>query len=97
VDISHWLTIGIVRTAQNDWVHMNVGWQMKSLEYIFVTPRFHHIHHRVAPRDYMANTGTIFSIRDRLFGTYADPDSIRDDPSFRINTKDNPVRLVLGI
>jgi sterol desaturase/sphingolipid hydroxylase (fatty acid hydroxylase superfamily) len=100
VDISPWwmlLTIGVISTVQNDWVHMNVSWRMKWLEYIFVTPRFHHIHHSVDPRHYMANMGNIFSIWDRLFGTYADPDTILDDLSFGINTKDNPMRLVLGL
>jgi len=58
LDISPWwimTALGIISTVQNDWMHMNVTWRSNWLEWIFVTPRYHHIHHSVDPRDYMAN------------------------------------------
>jgi sterol desaturase/sphingolipid hydroxylase (fatty acid hydroxylase superfamily) len=73
LDPSPWwipLAVVTVSTVQNDWVHLNVGWRTKLLEWIIVTPRFHHIHHSAEPLHYMANMGNIFSIWDRLFGTY---------------------------
>ena len=30
---------------RNNWMHMNVTWQSRWLEWLFVTPRYHHIHH----------------------------------------------------
>jgi hypothetical protein len=29
----------------NNWVHMNVTWQSRKLEWLFVTPRYHPVHH----------------------------------------------------
>ena len=101
LDISPWwmlLIVGVISTVQNDWVHMNVSWRCRWLEYLIVTPRFHHIHHSADSRHYMANMGNIFSIWDRMFGTYIDPDTIAaSDLSFGIPTKENTVRLVLGL
>jgi sterol desaturase/sphingolipid hydroxylase (fatty acid hydroxylase superfamily) len=100
LDISPWwilLIVGMISTVQNDWVHLNVSWRLNWLEYIFVTPRFHHIHHSADPQHHMANMGNIFSLWDRLFGTYIDPDTITNDLSFGINTKENSLRLVLGL
>jgi sterol desaturase/sphingolipid hydroxylase (fatty acid hydroxylase superfamily) len=92
------LIVGVISTVQNDWVHMKVSLRWRWLEYLVVTPRFHHIHHSADSRHYMANMGNIFSIWDRMFGTYIDPDTIvASDLSFGIPTKENTVRLVLGL
>ena len=41
-----WIAVAIatISTIQNDWVHLNVSWKTKWINWIFVTPRFHHIH-----------------------------------------------------
>lgn len=46
------------------------------LEYLLITPRLHFAHHH--PNEIYTNTnyGFIFSIWDRMFGTYLDPDQI---------------------
>lgn len=41
------------------------------MERILVTPALHRWHHSVAVRDRDTNFGTIFSVWDRLFGSYA--------------------------
>ena len=100
LDISPWwmaLAIGMISTVQNDWMHMNVTWRSNWLEWIFVTPRYHHIHHSVDPQHYVANMANLFTVWDRLFGTYVDPDTVRSELSFGIGTEENPVRLVLGV
>lgn len=43
------------------------------LSWIVVTPRFHAAHHAVDRHYGNANFSTIFSLWDRLFGTYAEP------------------------
>ncbi len=44
----------------------------KFLERIFVTPRIHRVHHDQVELHQQSNFGGIFSLWDRLFGTYVD-------------------------
>lgn len=46
------------------------------LEYLFITPRIHFAHHHPNEIYTNANYGFIFSIWDRMFGTFVDPDQI---------------------
>lgn len=81
-----------------DWMHLNVPWGSRWLEWIFVTPRYHNIHHSSDPNHYNSNFGSMFSIWDHLFGTYVDPDTC--DPKameFGIGESTNTVRLIAGI
>ncbi|MCX6188737.1 MAG: sterol desaturase family protein [Bacteroidetes bacterium] len=43
----------------------------KILGYIFITPNLHHVHHHYEQPYTNKNYGDVFSIWDRLFGTYA--------------------------
>ncbi len=100
VDISPWwlgLAITVSDAVQNDWMHMNVTWRSNWLEWVFVTPRYHHIHHSDNPQHYEKNLGNLFTVWDRLFGTYFDPDTLETELSFGIGEKENPVRLMLGL
>jgi sterol desaturase/sphingolipid hydroxylase (fatty acid hydroxylase superfamily) len=81
----------------NNWMHMNVAWRSRWLEWILVTPRYHHIHHGDTPRFYMRNFGVVFTFWDRMFGTYADPETVDTDIRFGIREPDNPIRLAIGI
>jgi sterol desaturase/sphingolipid hydroxylase (fatty acid hydroxylase superfamily) len=89
--------IAVSSILQNDWMHMNVSWRSKRLEWFFVTPRYHHIHHSDAPRYYMTNMASLLTVWDRIFGTYADPDEVETPLSFGTGEKVNPVRVVLGV
>lgn len=81
-----------------DWMHLNVTWGSKWLEWVVVTPRYHHIHHSSNPDHYELNLGNNFTFWDRLFGTYLDPDSFdRKQLAFGIGEKPNPVRLIAGV
>lgn len=42
--------------------------------YFFVTPRTHILHHARNPRYLNKNFGAMFTLWDRMFGTYAEPD-----------------------
>jgi sterol desaturase/sphingolipid hydroxylase (fatty acid hydroxylase superfamily) len=59
----------------NHWMHMNFTWRSNWLEYVFVTPRSHQVHHSGSPEHFNANYGVVFSIWDRLFGTWVSPDA----------------------
>jgi sterol desaturase/sphingolipid hydroxylase (fatty acid hydroxylase superfamily) len=89
--------IAVSSILQNDWMHMNVTWRSTWLEWIIVTPRYHHIHHSDNPQHYKTNMASLLTIWDRLFGTYFNPDKVETPFSFGTGEKPNPVRLVLGV
>ncbi|MGE5088239.1 MAG: sterol desaturase family protein [Candidatus Levyibacteriota bacterium] len=51
------------------WVERAFGW-------LLVTPALHRLHHSPDPRKTNSNYGMMFSIWDRIFGTYHRPDPI---------------------
>jgi len=81
---------------QNNWMHMNVTWRSRWLEWVLVTPRYHHIHHSNRPEHHGANLGSRLTIWDQIFGTYVDPEDVRDI-TFGIERAPSPARLALGI
>ena len=91
------LTVTTSHILLNDWQHMNVSWRSNWLECVFITPRLHHVHHSDNLTLSNANFGVIFSIWDRLFGTYVNPDELKEPLSFGIGEKVPLVRLVLGV
>jgi sterol desaturase/sphingolipid hydroxylase (fatty acid hydroxylase superfamily) len=81
-----------------DWMHLNVSWGARWLEWFFVTPRYHHIHHSSDPDHYKLNLGNNFTFWDRLFGTYLDPDRLETrEIAFGIDETPNAVRLIAGL
>lgn len=95
-----WLILGMTALLGPilcGWMHMNVVWRSRWLEWILVTPRYHHIHHSDNPKHYNANLGSLFTIWDRLFGTYVDPESVDSELHFGIGESGNSVRIVLGV
>lgn len=98
--LSPWWTYLAVLSSHmllNDWMHMNVSWQSSWLELILVTPRYHHIHHSDDPALANANFGVTFSLWDRIFGTYVDPETVKQPISFGIGEQVPLVRLVAGV
>jgi len=49
----------------------------KALSYIFVTPNMHKVHHHFTQPLTDTNYGNIFSIWDRIFGTFASVEDTR--------------------
>jgi sterol desaturase/sphingolipid hydroxylase (fatty acid hydroxylase superfamily) len=94
-----WLGIAITVAyiLITDWMHLNVPWGLKWVEWIVVTPRYHHIHHSDNPDHFLKNLAPVFPVWDRLFGTYLDPDEVGADLSFGTGEKTNPARLIFGI
>ncbi|MDR3476728.1 MAG: sterol desaturase family protein [Gammaproteobacteria bacterium] len=60
----------------NNFMHMNVIWKSEKLEWLIVTPRYHHLHHSSNIRLHNGNYAAFFSFWDRLFGTYIDPGKV---------------------
>lgn len=59
------------------WEHTNVKVNLGPLKWVFITPQYHRVHHSATRHCHM-NLGTTFSIWDRMFGTYIDPDTMPD-------------------
>ena len=56
----------------NLWLHINVWVDIGPLEWLFITPNYHRIHH--GGKGLMnKNIGFVLTIWDRMFGTYANP------------------------
>ena len=67
----------------------------KPLSYIFLSPSLHWIHHSDNPKHFDKNLGAVFTIWDRIFGTYLDETHLKDVTGFGVkNTewnKHNPL------
>jgi sterol desaturase/sphingolipid hydroxylase (fatty acid hydroxylase superfamily) len=81
---------------QNNWMHMNVTWRSRWLEWVVVTPRYHHVHHSRNPLHHTANLGSRLTLWDRLFETYVDPETT-GEIAFGIEGRTSSTRLALGV
>lgn len=82
-----------------DHVHhtnLYVPWA-RQLEWVFITPRLHYVHHSNDPRFSHSNFGLTFTFCDRLFGTYRDPDSMQADFPLGLAYANENWRLLLGL
>jgi sterol desaturase/sphingolipid hydroxylase (fatty acid hydroxylase superfamily) len=59
------------------WEHTNLNVNVGPLSWLIITPAYHRVHHSATVQR-GKNLGTTFSIWDRLFGTYVDPESMAD-------------------
>jgi sterol desaturase/sphingolipid hydroxylase (fatty acid hydroxylase superfamily) len=89
--------IFIKNVLQNDWTHLNVRWGNRWVEWIIVTPRYHHVHHSDKPEYYGANQASLLPIWDHLFGTFIDPETLPENPRFGVGEKLPVIRLALGV
>ncbi len=100
-DVSPWWTataLSMLYTFTNSWMHMDVTWRLRWLDWIFVTPRTHHIHHSEDPRHYNRNFGVLLSIWDRLFGTFTSPEEVvHSELKYGTGEKVSIVRLGIGL
>jgi alkylglycerol monooxygenase len=64
------ITILVVHGAYSFFTHTQVIGKLSWLEYIFVTPSIHGVHHASDEKYLDKNYGDIFTVWDRLFGTF---------------------------
>ena len=91
------LAVTVEGVARNHWMHMNVSWRSSWLELVFVTPRYHQIHHSADATQHDGNYGSLFTLWDRLFGTYLDPDVTTPRTFGTGEPRRDPVLLMIGI
>jgi sterol desaturase/sphingolipid hydroxylase (fatty acid hydroxylase superfamily) len=86
-------SIGVV---VNLWVHTNLRATLGPLDWLVITPAFHRIHHG---RDVIPskNLAFLFTLWDRLFGTYEDPRRAPAEyPLGLARPEDGLTRMVVG-
>ena len=55
------------------FIHADLPWSYGRLDKVFVSPVMHRWHHSIEQAAYQTNFATIFSMFDRMFGTYRVP------------------------
>lgn len=81
----------------NLFTHANIlipGWL--PLHYVLVTPDYHHPHHSQMGTQ-NKNFGNVFTIWDRVFGTYVDPTKIKKDFKYGLKEKPAKWRMMIGL
>jgi sterol desaturase/sphingolipid hydroxylase (fatty acid hydroxylase superfamily) len=81
----------------NLWIHTNLWVDLKPLDWLIITPNYHRIHH--GAKGYSGkNLGFVFTIWDRMFGTFKDTQSTgKDFPLYAVATKNRLVRMLIGL
>jgi sterol desaturase/sphingolipid hydroxylase (fatty acid hydroxylase superfamily) len=57
------------------WEHTNIDVALGPLKYVIITPAYHRVHPSASALC-RKNFGTTFSLWDRMFGTYVNPDTV---------------------
>ena len=63
----------VVKHAYGYLIHADLPWTYGRLDNVFVSPVMHRWHHSREQSAYQTNFATVFSIFDRMFGTYRVP------------------------
>jgi sterol desaturase/sphingolipid hydroxylase (fatty acid hydroxylase superfamily) len=88
----------VVNTIVQHLIHSNIRVPCaRALERLLITPRFHFVHHDVDPAKGNTNFGLMFSLWDRWFGTYTDPDTLAADRPLGLGHEVSYWRLLLGL
>lgn len=92
------LVHGAFQLANQHYLHSNL-WVPFSryLEYVLITPRVHFVHHSRTRAYCDSNYGFIFSVWDRLFGTYTDPDCVPINDPLGLNYEISNTRAFFGL
>ena len=92
------LGYSLFHTINQHYLHSNIYLPYQHvLERVFVTPRAHFVHHSKNPNLSNSNYGFVFSIWDRLFGTFTDPASVPEGDPLGIDYEISNLRLLIGL
>lgn len=102
IPVAFYLFYRIVTIFFTYWTHANISlpkWLDSALSLIIITPNTHKFHHHFERPWTDTNFGNVFSIWDRLFGTfvYDDPKEIKYGLDVLDETKDEDIGYQLGL
>lgn len=90
--------ITVSQVANQHYTHSNIRLPFsRTIEWLFVTPRYHFVHHSVDRRLSNSNYGFLLTVWDRLFGTFTDPDTIGDGEPLGLDYECSKWRLLIGL
>ncbi|MFT3922289.1 MAG: sterol desaturase family protein [Myxococcales bacterium] len=94
-----WLTALILfQFCNQHWIHSNIRLPYQGmLEKLFVTPRVHFVHHSADVRFTNTNYAFLFTLWDRAFGTFTDPELVPLDEQLGLDYENTPWRMMLGL
>ncbi len=100
--IAFYLFYRILSVLFTYWTHANIALPIaldRALSYLIVTPNMHKFHHHFELPWTDSNYGNMFSIWDRLFGTfvYDDPQKIQYGVDLADHTDDENISVQLAI
>jgi len=81
------------------WEHTNLKVNIGALEWIFITPDYHRVHHS-ATHKVGKNLGTTFTFWDRMFGTFVDPHTFPEQFPLGLGEEIKPrniPRMMVGV
>ena len=82
----------------NFWVHSNLNISLGPLNYLFITPPFHRVHHSMAEIAIDRNFGNILSVWDYLFRTSVEPSAALNISEKGFEVESNQVvRQLVGL
>ena len=80
----------------NLWVHTNIWVDLGPLEWLIITPNYHRIHHGAKGLG-NKNLAFVFTVWDRMFGTYVDPRVLgKNFAVFAVSSKKSLPRIIAG-
>jgi sterol desaturase/sphingolipid hydroxylase (fatty acid hydroxylase superfamily) len=91
------LAILILYTWIQHFNHANLRWRLGPLEWLFVVPRYHFVHHGAAAKLNDSNFGFLLTVWDRMFGTYTNPDNVRENFPLGLDYEVGMVKLFVGL
>ena len=94
LQLSAAFSIGVV---VNIWIHANIRVNLGAAEQALITPNYHRVHHGARGLT-NKNLGFVFTVWDRLFGTYVSAQTTEKDfPIFAVPTQKRLLRMIAGI
>ena len=87
----------ILYVCMQHFNHANIRWRLGPLEWLIVAPRYHFVHHAANPRLNNSNFGFLFTVWDRIFGTYTCPDDVAENFPLGLNYEVGLGRLFIGL
>ena len=80
----------------NLWIHTNIWVDLGPVEWLVITPNFHRIHHGAKGLT-NKNLGFVFTVWDRMFGTYVNPKTLgKGFALFPVPTGKRLLRMMAG-
>jgi len=81
----------------NIWIHANLRVAIGPLAWLLITPNYHRVHHG-AGRFSTQNLGFVLTLWDRMFGTYVNPQLIKQDFSLgSVPLQKRLARMIIGM